>query len=202
MKRRALRDRRSPRDGGLSWACTTLFRASTERYPAPSSQPSLAGTAGPPRRSAASLRPHAVLESGYPERLHPRSDSNRRTPIERRRSLPLDDGGREPTFGIAPKPPVGAVGFEPTFVRVGSIRVDGTRAHARSRTGSHRVRGGCSTIEKHGHERTRVYACGELERRGAASSEEFSPEWRSRWFRLYRVGESSSGRNRTSEMTG
>jgi hypothetical protein len=57
---------------------------------------------------------------------------------------------------------VEAVGFEPTFVRVGSIRADETRAHARSRTGSHRVRGGCSTIEKHGHERTRVSACGEL----------------------------------------
>ena len=39
------------------------------------------------------------------------------------------------------------------------------RAHTRSRTGSHRVRGGCSTIEKYGHERTRVYACGELARR-------------------------------------
>jgi len=51
------------------------------------------------------------------------------------------------------------------FLRVLSIREDETRAHARSRTGSHRVRGGCSTIEKHGHERTRVYACGELARR-------------------------------------
>ena len=51
------------------------------------------------------------------------------------------------------------------FLRVWSIRMDETRAHARSRTGSHRVRGGCSTIEKHGHERTRVYACGELARR-------------------------------------
>ena len=57
-------------------------------------------------------------------------------------------------------------------MRVGSIREDETRAHARSRTGSHRVRGGCSTIEKHGHERTRVSACGELERGGAAEAPE------------------------------
>ena len=38
--------------------------------------------------------------------------------------------------------------------------MDETRAHARSRTGSHRVRGGCSTIEKHGHDRTRVTRAG------------------------------------------
>ena len=49
-------------------------------------------------------------------------------------------------------------------LRVGSARVERNGAHARIRTGSHRVRGGCSTIEKHGQERTRFTRAGRTSR--------------------------------------
>lgn len=63
-------------------------------------------------------------------------------------------------------------------LRVGSARDERNGAHARSRTGSHRVRGGCSTIEKHGQERTRVTRAGSprRERHGLQSIHRSSGE--------------------------
>lgn len=117
-----------------------------------------------PRSSA--FQTDATLRLAHSPCQYPRSESNRRAPIESRRSLPLDDGGQRIArahvrnctetarvqagsstlelhgrgsglevfrFVRVSKPRV-CSSYE-NFLRVGSIRVDETRAHVRSRTG-------------------------------------------------------------------
>lgn len=124
-----------------------------------------------PRSSV--LQTDAILRLAHSPLQHPRSESNRRAPIERRRSLPLDDGGRRfrPSVeaivlfvwntNVLPlddrcrreRREPQSIGLESNQyfqLRVGHLRWAKPRAHVRNCTETSRVQAGSSTIELRG----------------------------------------------------
>ena len=123
---------RAMRHGGLSWARTTFFRASTGRYHSTSSQP--------------------VSTPGAPGTLAYRElGRTRRPPVESRRSSPLEDGSvrchAEPSSGIEPEPPEYETGARPVELQGQVAPAEGVEP---SRV---RLTAGCPTVRPRWNDR-------------------------------------------------